>query len=111
MRPCVLSTYNCNKRNFIPFYISKYGTCFTFKPPIKKVSVIGWAAGLRMRLNVEADSYLRNSFEPFVGLKILVHSPDEYPLVEDKGFVVAPGTHTSCSVRRKEVRETSGICG
>ncbi|KAK3743710.1 hypothetical protein QZH41_012391 [Actinostola sp. cb2023] len=35
---------------------------------------------------------------------LLVHSPEEYPLVEDKGFVVAPGTHTLCSVRRKEIK-------
>ena len=38
--------------------------------------------------------------DPF--LQILLHDQTEFPLMEDEGFAVAPGTHTSVVVDKNE---------
>ena len=35
--------------------------------------------------------------------QILLHDQTEFPLMEDEGFAVAPGTHTSVVVDKNEV--------
>ena len=34
---------------------------------------------------------------------MLLHDPEEAPLVEDLGFAIAPGTHVLVAVRREQV--------
>lgn len=36
-------------------------------------------------------------------VQILLHSPEEFPLVKDLGFAVAPGSHTLVAVERTRV--------
>ena len=36
-------------------------------------------------------------------MQIMLHEPEEFPLMADNGFAVEPGTHTLITVRNSEV--------
>jgi hypothetical protein len=101
--PCRWNNKFCGRENFETIPVMRYTQCFTFKSSESKVDISGTDVGLRLRMTVGAEWYLPNSYEPFIGLKILVHPRNGYPHVESYGFFVQPGTHTSCAIRRREV--------
>jgi hypothetical protein len=59
-----------------------------------EVPMITYGAGVSMGLDVmlyaEIDKYFMTSAF-FEGFKVLIHRPDEFPLVRDKGFALGPG--------------------
>ena len=66
-------------------------------------------AGVQLGLNVMlfADIgkyYLPSSY--FEGFKVLVHHPEDYPAVKEKGFAVGPGTETFIAVDAQGVKLT-----
>ena len=50
-----------------------------------------------MTLFIEQSEYI-NSFAYGVGVRLLIHRPDEQPFPEDNGFTVIPGLKTSVTV-------------
>ena len=77
-----------------------------------KSSIPGSLNGLRLRLNVESDDHVSNLFMPMSGFKISIQHQNDYPLVEEFGFGLQPGTHTYVAVRQKKVsREDRRGCG
>lgn len=43
--------------------------------------------------------------------QVLLHDPNEVPLVKDIGFAVAPGTHTLVAIRRKVTHRLEPLYG
>lgn len=72
---------------------------------VQESTLVGTENGLRLNLNLKQEDYIRDYDEPTAGFKILVHDQNEFPFVEQFGFVVQPGTHTYCSLRKKKVSE------
>lgn len=72
---------------------------------MQESTLAGTENGLRLNLNLKQDDYIRDYKynEPTAGFEIFVHDQREFPLVEQFGFVVQPGTHTYCSLRKKKV--------
>lgn len=62
----------------------------------------GSEGGLRLELNIEQYQYMHGPNEG-AGLKVLIHSYDEIPLVRDHGLAVLPGSHASVAVKAVEV--------
>lgn len=105
---CDVNGKICGSKNFTPFISSVFGQCFTFNSghdhqPIINATMAGHLNGLKLLLNIERDSYLDNPVNPFVGLKVLVHDQQTFPVMEQFGFAVQPGVRTLCAIKRKKV--------
>ena len=106
---CSFNGLLCGAENFSSFTSSYFGQCFTFNSgkngsPSLKATMAGKNNGLKLRLNIQRDSYLVNTIKPVAGITVLVHDQNNFPFMEEYGFGVEPGTHTFCSVKMKKVR-------
>ena len=105
---CSFNGLLCGAENFSSFTSSYFGQCFTFNSgkngiPSLKATMAGKNNGLKLRLNIQRDSYLIHSMNPFVGITLLVHDQNNFPFMAEHGFGVEPGIHTFCSVKMKKV--------
>ena len=85
-----------------------YGKCYTFNSAEGGNSLLhatpaGQNSGLKLRLNIERESYLYNTENPFVGLVILIHDQKTFPSVEEFGIKIQPGVSTLCAIKRRKV--------
>ena len=108
LNPCRWQTNACTAADFTPLLNYKMGHCFTFNSgnqgqPLLKSSLPGPTNGLRLTLNVEEWDHISSSYSLQSGFKVLIHSLNEYPLMEEFGFVVQSGTHTHVAVRKKMI--------
>ena len=106
---CTIDDKPCSAKNFKSSYNSQYGQCFTFnsgqdESPVINASLAGQLGGLKLNLNIERNSYLIDSSNPYVGLIVLVHDQKSFPNMEQFGFAVKPGMRTLCAIKRKKVR-------
>ncbi|XP_071951626.1 acid-sensing ion channel 2-like [Antedon mediterranea] len=97
----------CTNVNFTHLYTS-YGNCYTFNSglywDILKVRQPGSGNALQIMIDIQQDEYTEKPEGNLeAGLKVLVHSQDEPPLVESKGFGVPPGVHAFVSTRKVKV--------
>ena len=106
---CSINGKPCDARNFTSIINFMYGKCYTFNSaeggnlPLNATSA-GQNSGLKLRLNIERRSYLRqNSVNPFVGIAILVHDQKTFPSVEEFGIKIQPGVSTVCAIKRRKV--------
>ena len=105
---CSFNGLLCGADNFSSFINSFIGKCFTFnsgkdgKPPLK-ANMAGKNRGLRLHMNIQQDSYIKNAINPFAGITVLVHDQDNYPFIYEHGFGVPPGVHTFSSIKMKKV--------
>ena len=93
---------------FFLVFVCRFANCHTFNGgkdgiAIQRTTLGGNENGLRLNLNLEQEHHVREYTQPTAGFKVLVHDQNEYPFVEQFGFVVQPGIHTYCSLRRKKV--------
>ena len=61
--------------------------------------------GLKLRLNIQRDGYVKYPRNPFAGITLLVHDQNNFPFMEVYGFFVEPGTHTFIAIKVKKVSE------
>ena len=59
--------------------------------------------GLHLLLNVEQYDYMKGP-NPGAGIKLLIHSQDEIPLVRDLGQAVMPGSYAFVGLQMIEVK-------
>ncbi|XP_064609109.1 acid-sensing ion channel 4-B-like [Liolophura sinensis] len=85
------------------------GYCFSFNhrssnadPRISKRT--GNKYGLTVIANIQQDEYLVDSNTESAGLRVLLHGYNETPLVESRGFDVAPGKATKVSLDMMTVK-------
>ncbi|XP_074662808.1 uncharacterized protein LOC141915241 [Tubulanus polymorphus] len=88
--------------------VTDYGVCFTFNHRSnhankkRLVTQEGTSGGLRLQINVEQYEYMDGPSDG-AGLKVLIHSPAEFPLVKYQGQALSPGTHALIGVSILEV--------
>ncbi|XP_068711951.1 acid-sensing ion channel 1C-like [Montipora foliosa] len=105
---CTIGDKPCSSKNFKSSYNSQFGQCFTFnsgedESPVINASLAGQLGGLKLNLNIERNSYLIDSSNPYVGLIVLVHDQKSFPCMEQFGFAVKPGVRTLCAIKRKKL--------
>ncbi|KAL9982338.1 hypothetical protein ACROYT_G004368 [Oculina patagonica] len=104
---CSINGKHCDENNFTSHLSYMFGKCFTFNsaeggnPPLH-ATLAGQNSGLKLRLNIERDSYLPNTLSPFVGLAILIHDQRIFPIVEEFGIKIQPGVSTLCAIKRRK---------
>lgn len=57
--------------------------------------------GLKLRLNIQRNGYVKYPKNPYAGITVLVHDQNNFPVMEEYGFFVEPGTHTFIAVKMK----------
>ena len=105
---CSYAGLFCGAQNFSSFMSTVFGQCFTFNSrrngnALLKATMAGKNHGLKLRLNIQRDSYIKNGKNPLAGITVLVHDQDNYPFMLEYGFSVQPGSHTFCSIKMKKV--------
>lgn len=105
---CSINGKHCDASNFTRYLSFIFGNCFTFNSGKDNNSLLyatleGQNSGLKLRLNIERDSYLPNTGSPFVGLAILIHDQKTFPIVEEFGIKIQPGISTLCAIKRRKV--------
>ena len=68
-----------------------------------KARMAGKKSGLKLRLNIQQDAYLKNAKRPFAGVAVLVHDQKNFPFMEEVSLGVAPGIQTFYSFKMKQV--------
>ena len=106
---CSINGRLCTAKNFTKHLSSAYGQCYAFNSvesdqPLLPVTVAGRNSGLKLRLNIERDSYIRWPNHPFAGLAMIVHDQKSFPFMEEFGIAIQPGISTFCALKRKKVR-------
>ncbi|XP_064609107.1 acid-sensing ion channel 2-like [Liolophura sinensis] len=85
-----------------------FGMCFTFngreQNSTPRYSMhAGSKYGLTVVAKIMQHEYILGSDNDVAGLRVLLHDPEETPLVEGRGFNVAPGKATKGSLKLKQV--------
>ena len=106
---CSFNGEHCDGKNFSRYQSFMFGNCYTFNSaedgnlPLQ-AAMAGQYSGLKLRLNIENESYLRNTLNPSVGLVILIHDKKTFPIMEEFGIKVQPGVSTLCAIKRRKVK-------
>lgn len=105
---CSFDGLQCGATNFTSFISSFYGQSFTFNSgrnggQLLKARMAGKNSGLKLRLNIQQDAYLKNAKRPFAGVAVLVHDQKNFPFMEEVSLGVAPGIQTFYSFKMKQV--------
>ena len=105
---CSINGIPCTSNSFTRHMSLAYGQCYTFnsadsEQPLLNATLAGQNSGLKLRLNIERDSYIAVRLRPTVGLAIIVHDQKHFPFMEEFGIAVQPGVSTLCTIRRKKV--------
>ncbi|XP_022796996.1 amiloride-sensitive sodium channel subunit gamma-like isoform X2 [Stylophora pistillata] len=105
---CSINGKKCDANNFTSFLNPLYAKCYTFNAAkngklSQSALFAGKQSGFKLRLNIERESYLPNLVWSSVGIVILIHDQNSYPIVEEFGFVVPPGMSTTCAIRRRNI--------
>ena len=105
---CSYAGLFCGAQNFSSFVSTIFGQCFTFNSrrngnALLKATMAGKNYGLKLRLNIQRDSYIKNGKNPLAGITVLVHDQDNYPFMFEYGFSAQPGSHTFCSIKMQKV--------
>ena len=107
---CSINGLTCEAKNFSKRVSATYGQCYTFNSaegdrPLLNATLTGKSSGLKLRLNVERGSYIRNTVNPTVGLTVILHDQRSFAFMEEFGVIVQPGRSTICAVKRRKVRK------
>ena len=109
---CKFGGKRCNiTTDFVPIR-TRLGRCFTFNSgrnqPIFRASGPGVTHGLQLQLVVHEDDYVA-TLAGDAGIKIAVHDQSVPPLPDELGLAVPPGKNIFVSVRKRSVRDNTGI--
>ena len=90
--------YSTNTTNF--------GNCYTLSTrsqALGKSSLTGPEFGLSLVLNIQQSHYLKDGSSMAVGARVSVQDRETYPLMEEYGVDLAPGTLTSLSLQMVKI--------
>ena len=110
---CSLNGEACGPKNFSKKASISYDQCYTFNSgkndhPLLNVTLAGKDSGLKLRLNIERESYVKNPVAS-VGLTLLIHDQKAFPFMEGYGVIIQPGMSTVCAIKRRKVSFILGI--
>ncbi|OCT72674.1 amiloride-sensitive sodium channel subunit alpha-like isoform X1 [Xenopus laevis] len=104
----------CIEREYDYFHHPIYGSCFTVNPQ-RKENVLysprpGKKYGLSLKVKVDQNDNMP-LLSSAAGARIMIHNPNQPPLVEHDGFDIRPGTETSIGIKQDEVKHLGGKYG
>lgn len=107
---CSFDGVLCGTENFSSFASSCFGQCYTFNSgqngsQMLTARIPGRNNGLKLRLNIQRNGYIKYPKNPFAGITLFVHDQNNFPFMEEYGFLVEPGTHTFIPIKMKKVSE------
>ena len=88
---CKWRNTECGPDDFIPV-LTDHGLCYTFSPNSSEmvISAPGIDSGLQLMLNIEQYEYMNGPHDS-AGVKVLLHDPEQTPLVASLGQAVSTG--------------------
>ncbi|XP_076314712.1 epithelial sodium channel subunit gamma-like [Tachypleus tridentatus] len=95
--------------NFTKFWTFLYGNCFTFNAHRRgdtrdlKVESAGMLSGLQIGINYQRSEYVYLD-STSIGVRVVVHSSDIVPNVENDGVDIEPETITSIALKQVATR-------
>ncbi|XP_071950917.1 acid-sensing ion channel 1-like [Antedon mediterranea] len=96
-----MSLEDCGPENFTTTLID-FGVCYTFKTT-RNVSHAGVSSSLFLQININDTDHTGHE-KGIKGIKMMIHSSDELPLVKSFGFSVSPGFHTEIALKGVETK-------
>ncbi|GFS51847.1 degenerin mec-10 [Trichonephila clavipes] len=80
-----------------------FGNCFTFNNRVPneellQISKTGVGTGLNLKLNIESCYYLPTTHT--MGVKVIIHHPNEFPNPEEDGLILIPGYESLISLKQ-----------
>ncbi|KAK7495306.1 hypothetical protein BaRGS_00013488 [Batillaria attramentaria] len=98
-----ITSYPCDE--LFTRTVTDLGVCYTFNADKdrerRNTTDSGSLNGLRVILNIEQDNYYYSTYSQS-GIKVVLHEPDEAPIMLNRGFFVRPGTCTDVAIRREQ---------
>ncbi|GIY39361.1 acid-sensing ion channel 5 [Caerostris darwini] len=107
IKACLFNWMPCSFK-LDPVLSFQYGNCFTFKakaPYIQKpwkATSAGSRGALELILDVKPQEYVPISHT--IGMKIVIHNPNDMPDPESDGVSIFPGYETHISLRQSVIR-------
>ncbi|CAF1438327.1 unnamed protein product [Adineta ricciae] len=107
MMDCQFGQARCSAEDFISFYSSAYGRCYTFNAKTKNNSLYynymsSDVTTLTLRLYLYDHLYVSYLTEG-VGMTAMVHDNKQLPLIERAGMTLAPGFKHQMTFTKKTV--------
>ncbi|UJR19323.1 hypothetical protein I4U23_022452 [Adineta vaga] len=107
MIDCQFEQTSCSAKDFISFYSSAYGRCFTFNAKTKNSSLhynymSSDVSKLTVRLYLYSYQYVSLITEG-MGMMAMVHDNEQLPLIERAGMTLAPGFKHRLTFTKKTV--------
>ncbi|KAJ8297666.1 hypothetical protein KUTeg_024197 [Tegillarca granosa] len=111
---CTWKGKPCDWKNFTKT-ITDHGVCYTFSTNQNDayISSPGLENGLKLTLNVEQYEYMPGPHDA-AGIKMLVHTPGEFPLVHALGQAIPTGNHIYAGIKLNMINNRPypyGNCG
>ncbi|OAF64477.1 hypothetical protein A3Q56_07812 [Intoshia linei] len=110
---CLYKEFKCVKSDFIHFYSSTLGNCYTFNSgwnsthPVYSSFIPGPRSGLSIILYLDSENYL--PLTPSLGAKIVIHPQNVMPFPEDEGFLLSPGESTEIAIKKSTLERAGGV--
>lgn len=105
---CHFNSKPCYATNFTLYQNLEYGNCFIFNSKKKKneSTLISYETGsdfgLEVVLNFRVQDY--RSITPSVGIKVVIHNPDEDPDPSENGMNISPGFETHIAITKSSIQ-------
>ncbi|KAE8593002.1 hypothetical protein XENTR_v10018941 [Xenopus tropicalis] len=108
---CHFNEMPCDEREYVHFHHPIYGNCFTINNHWKENSWYSSRPGKQYGLSIVVKTDLHDNMpllSQAAGARIMIHNPNQPPLVEHQGFDIRPGTENSISVKQEEAIRLGG---
>ena len=88
--------------------LTRLGYCYMFNSQsLLKYQGIGLRYGLSLVLNIELDEYLEWPVGLDAGVKVMIHSQDHPPTLDDAGIAIAPGRNMLVGIQERKLMDRS----
>ncbi|CAF1173656.1 unnamed protein product [Rotaria sordida] len=106
---CLYNGQRCQTNDFIPFYSSSFGRCYTFNAKMKlnqssvrNTTDNGGPGKLELQLYAHSHQYIPYVVKDVsVGMMAMIHDNTELPLIEVAGIQLEPGREYKLSYKKK----------
>ncbi len=97
-----------------PSTAPNYGNCFTFNAVYndqgdddapRNATLTGATNGLSLELFVDQLNYMTGALSERAGVRLIIHNPDSYPMADEFGLDVQPGSASSVSIHLVGIAE------
>ncbi|GFQ79185.1 acid-sensing ion channel 1 [Trichonephila clavata] len=104
---CSFNGKSCSLHHSTYFTNLFFGNCFTFNKRVPneellQISKTGVGTGLNLKLNIESCYYLPTTYT--MGVKVIIHHPNEIPNPEEEGLMLIPGYESLISLKQTVTR-------